>query len=465
MLFTSTSYLVFLPVVLLLYYWLRPAARRYMLLLASWLFYAAYNPWFMWVILATTSVDWVAGAQIDQTDSPRRRALWLGASITSNLGLLAYFKYSGFLLENLGVHGHAIGLQHWAWRAGLPLGISFHTFQGISYVVDVYRRHIQPVRSFTEFALFVSFFPQLVAGPIVRAPEFIPQIDCRSEADALERRQGVGLIMYGMFKKVYVADVMASWVNDAYADPSRFSGFGLLCATLAFTVQIYCDFSGYSDIAIGSAQLFGIRLPTNFDSPYLAMSIREFWQRWHMTLSRWLRDYLYIPLGGNQRGTGRTYVNLMITMVLGGLWHGAGWNWVVWGAIQGIVMSVERFTGLDRAPNGGVARFGRWLVTFVIVVVSWVFFRARSVSQAVLVIERILDWSPGHIATDRSVATYASVALIAVLVAGRMRTRKRWIAWVAQRQTTVRWLAYACVVALALTFSGAVKQEFIYFAF
>jgi alginate O-acetyltransferase complex protein AlgI len=268
-----------------------------------------------------------------------------------------------------------------------------------------------------------------------------------------------------MFKKVYVADVMAAWVNDAYADPSRISGVGLAFATLAFSVQIYCDFSGYSDIAICSAKLFGIVMPENFRQPYLSTTLREFWQRWHMTLSRWLRDYLYVPLGGNRHGAGRTYLNLMITMVLGGLWHGSGWNWVVWGAIQGVVMSIERMTGFDRTPSSALARLVRWAITLFIVLVSWVFFRARSLGDAWLVLTRIGSFAPGEFQTDLRAAVYASIGLLMVLLAGYFDFRKRWMDYVETRPRQLRWLTYACVIILSLTFSGASKQEFIYFAF
>ena len=467
MLFTSNLYLIYLPVVLLLYYRLEPRGRRMMLLAASWLFYMLYNPWFMWIILATTSVDWIAGKGISSTENPKARRLWIVASVVSNMGLLGYFKYSTFTLENLNLLGNFISprVASLVWRGALPLGISFHTFQGISYVVDVYRKHMKPVDSFFEFALFVSFFPQLVAGPIVRAPEFIPQVKFTSRADSVAFRRGLARIIFGMFKKVYVADAIAPWVSDAYAGPNRFSGAGLLIATVAFTTQIYCDFSGYSDIAIGSAALFGIKLPENFDAPYLSRSITEFWRRWHMTLSRWLRDYLYIPLGGNRRGKIRTYINLMITMLLGGLWHGSGWNWLVWGGIQGAVMSVERLTGLDKVPQSRTGQFARWLSTLAVVLISWIFFRARSYSHAMLVLTRILSWSPGVIHTENRSFVFAVGGLTLVLVAEWFNLKQRFLAWSETRETAMRWLVYACMAIFAVTFSRAPNQEFIYFAF
>lgn len=465
--FNSTLYLFFLPAVLVLYYRLKPGKRMYMLLAASWLFYAVYNPWYIWVILGTTSVDFVAGRKIDETDDPARKRTWVALSVASNLGLLCFFKYTRFLANNFVGLAGLLGwhLPEVAFQIALPLGISFHTFQGISYTVDVYRKHIKPLRSFTEFALFVSFFPQLVAGPIVRAPEFIPQIDCRSEADGDEMRRGVAMILYGMIKKVYVADVMARFVNDAYADPSRASGLGLMFATYAFTVQIYCDFSGYSDMAIGSALLFGIKLPKNFDRPYLATSIRDFWQRWHMTLSRWLRDYLYIPLGGNRLGDVRTYVNLMITMLLGGLWHGAGWNWIVWGGIQGAVMSLERATGLDRVPRSPAWRAVRWFVTLHVAWLSWIFFRARTLSEALHVLGRIVRWAPGSMGADTRVVVYAGAAMLLVLAADYLDVKRRALEFFEERPAAVRWVAYAAVAVLVVTFSRASHPEFIYFAF
>ena len=465
--FNSTLYLVFLPVVLVLYYQLSPARRLYLLLGASWFFYGMYNPWFMWVILGTTSIDYVAGRRIAMTDDLGAKKRWVGVSIASNLGLLAFFKYSEFVADNaidlaglVGVH-----LPAWPYRIALPLGISSHTFQGISYTIDVYRKQIRPIRSFPEFALFVSFFPQLVAGPIVRAPEFIPQIDCRSQASESDFRRGIGLLLWGMVKKVYVADVMATFVNDAYANPSRFSGLGLAFATYAFTVQIYCDFSGYSYMAIGSALLFGIHLPENFQSPYLSTSIREFWQRWHMTLSRWLRDYLYIPLGGNRGGRARTYANLMITMLLGGLWHGAGWNWIIWGGIQGAAMSVERATGLDASPKTAWGKVIRWLITLHVAWLSWIFFRSRDLSEALLVVGRILHNEPGVMGSDLRVIAYAGSAMLLSLGTELLGAKKRWLELVASRPTTTRWVTYACAIVVVSTFARASHPEFIYFAF
>lgn len=466
--FNSTLYLVFLPAVLLLYYRLRPLHRRVLLLAASWVFYAVYNPWFMWVILGTTGVDYIAGKKIAATDDTARKKWWVVVSITSNLGLLCYFKYSAFLVQNVVA---AAGLLHLrlpelVFHIALPLGISFHTFQGISYTIDVYRERIRPIRSFWDFALFVSFFPQLVAGPIVRAPEFIPQIDGRAEASEQQMRRGLGLLVYGMIKKVYVADVMAAFVNDAYADPSRVSSLGFIFATYAFTVQIYCDFSGYSDMAIGSALLFGLELPRNFDRPYLSTSIRDFWQRWHMTLSRWLRDYLYIPLGGNKHGSLCTYVNLMVTMLLGGLWHGAGWNWIVWGGIQGIAMSLERATGLDRAPLSAFWRAVRWLVTLHIVCLSWIFFRSQTLSQALLVLGRIVHGAPGAMGSDARIVVYAGAGLALVLLADMFELKKRVLVFFEERPPTlVRYAAYAATTFFALTFARTSHAEFIYFAF
>jgi D-alanyl-lipoteichoic acid acyltransferase DltB (MBOAT superfamily) len=421
----------------------------------------------MWIILATTSVDWIAGRGLSNTSNLHAKKLWVVASITSNLGLLVYFKYSAFAVDNLNylIPSSASVLGSFVWHGALPLGISFHTFQGISYVIDVYRKDIKPVRSFFEFALFVSFFPQLVAGPIVRAPEFLPQVEFTTIAERTEFNRGIARIIYGMFKKVYIADAISPWVSDAYADPTRFSGLGLLIATVAFAVQIYCDFSGYSDIAIGSASLFGIKLPENFDAPYLSLSIREFWQRWHMSLSRWLRDYLYIPLGGSRCSTPRVYLNLMITMLLGGLWHGSGWNWLVWGGIQGAIMSLERMTGLDKAPSHSYLRSLRWLINILVVLISWVFFRAQSFSHATLVLSRIVQWQNGIIHTELRSFIYAATGFSLILVFERFGFKKLLIEWFSSRSQSVRWLIYASMAILALTFSRASNQEFIYFAF
>src|SRR5262245_30944933 len=351
--FASPAFFVFLPVVLLVYHWLGDRKRKYQfLLVASWFFYMAWNPWFLWVILFPTIVDYYAGLWIENAPNEGKRKLWLWASLIANLGLLAAFKYTSFVVDN------SVSLFHWlgwqmpdrVWKIILPLGISFHTFQGISYTLDVYRRKLPVVRSFTDFALFVAFFPQLVAGPIVRAVEFLPQMATPPRPTPEQITDGLHLFVRGLFKKVFIADRLAQFVDMVFANPAAFDPATHRWAILAYAGQIYCDFSGYSDLAIGCAKWFGFELPENFNLPYLASSIADFWRRWHMTLSRWMRDYLYISLGGSRAGEGRTYGNLILTMTLCGLWHGASWNYVLWGFYNGVLLAAHR--GYDRLLTG-----------------------------------------------------------------------------------------------------------------
>lgn len=460
MLFNSLEFLVFLPVVILLYYQLNHRQRQVLLLVSSYVFYWCWSIKWSFLLATATVVDYFVAIILERMRPGWKRKAVLCISIGANLGMLGFFKYSNFLSE-AGLE--LFGVRPWPiLDLVLPMGISFYTFMTLSYTIDVYRGHVKARRDLLEMAVFVSYWPHLVAGPILRAPELLPQLETCQRFNWANIRLGLGLILWGMLKKVYVADPMAGIVNEAYADPASCSGLGLLMATYAFAVQIYCDFSGYSDIAIGSARLMGVSLPENFRTPYLSLSIREFWRRWHITLSSWLRDYLYIPLGGSRKGEFRTYINLMITMLLGGLWHGAGWNWVVWGGIQGAVMSGERFFRVsEQAPASVIAKAVRWAVTFHIVCFSWIFFRSQSVADAWDAVVRIVSWAPGEY-----YGGFAPVGVLGVLLVGEMmRFRFRWLDFVDKRPTLLRWIVYAAVVVLAVTFAGAGNPEFIYFQF
>lgn len=467
MAFNSVLYLLFLAGVVLLYYRLKPRFRTYLLLVASWVFYASYNFWFTWLLAFTTLFAYFVGLKIGAASDAVRRKRWLVSSVVVNLAVLAGYKYPAFLFGNtqslLGLLG--IELPPFAIHVVLPLGISFYTFEAISYTVDVYRRDMEPVKTLKEFALFLAFFPHLVAGPIIRAPELIAQLTGRTTASSETFRRGLALFLYGMCKKVYVADVMSKLVGDVYAAPERYSAVSLTAATYAFAVQIYCDFSGYSDMAIGSALLFGIRLPENFARPYLSLSIKEFWQRWHMTLSRWLRDYLYIPLGGNRHGPFRTNVHMMITMLLGGLWHGAGWNWIVWGGIQGGVMGVERSLDLADRPKARWLGFVRWAFTFHIVCISWIFFRSRTVGEAWLILSRIIQGAKDGAPGGARLIVYTAAGGALMFAGNIFQFRRKWQDLFAHRPWALRWVCYATVLVLVLTFTRAAHPEFIYFAF
>jgi D-alanyl-lipoteichoic acid acyltransferase DltB (MBOAT superfamily) len=361
------------------------------------------------LILFSTITNYTAGQIIGHSDSKTVRKSWLTLCLVLNLGCLGFFKYCDFFLENFkmladlcGIHLSVPMLQ-----VILPVGISFYTFQTLSYTLDIYKGQIKATNDFPKFALFVAFFPQLVAGPIVRAADFLPQLNRTPTYNDDEAVRGFYLILSGLLKKIMIADVLAATLVDpAFKNPELFSGAALLLAVYAYAMQIYCDFSAYSDIAIGSATILGFRLPVNFNRPYSATSLTDFWRRWHISLSTWLRDYLYIPLGGNRYGTFNMYRNLFITMLLGGLWHGAAWNFVIWGGIHGIWLAIERllFGGkrlLNLEGQSKAFLFFRWFLTFHIVVLCWIFFRSQATETlsgagcAWTVISRIAAWSGG----------------------------------------------------------------------
>jgi alginate O-acetyltransferase complex protein AlgI len=387
MLFTSLEYLLFFSAVFAIY-WSLPSARSRLtcLLLASIWFYVSWNPWCLGLILAAGLNVYAAGLALEHTRRPGARRGLLIASIAINLGLLAFFKYGAFVAKSALALWHGLGGSS-SWRAPdilLPLGISFYTFETISYVVDVYRGRTRAARDPLEFALYVVFFPRLIAGPIVRPHEFLPQLR-RWHLFSWDRFQvGLQFVVIGYLKKAALADHLCPIVDQVFGNPDAYGTAAVWLGVLAYTAQIYLDFSGYSDIAIGSAHLLGYSLPRNFNLPYLARGLGEFWHRWHISLSTWLRDYLFIPLGGSRGTAWQTARNLLVTMVLGGLWHGANWTFVAWGLYHGLLLIADRF-----GPRG------RWLpwrtmpATLLAVCVGWVFFRAQTFTTAFTLLGRM----------------------------------------------------------------------------
>ena len=385
MLFNSFEFAVFLCVLLPLYALANHRLQNLLLLAGSYFFYGWWDWRFLSLILLSTIVDYFIGLRVHASTDDRLRNRLVACSVTFNLGLLGVFKYFDFFVESftslLAVGG--IEAQPTLLEVVLPVGISFYTFQTISYSIDIYRREVTPTRNFFDFALFVSFFPQLVAGPIERAKHLLPQLVSERKLEKSDFEMGGYLIFWGLFKKVVIADNLALIVDPAFADPGGLTALEALIALYAFAWQIYCDFSGYTDIARGVARLFGVRLMLNFNLPYFALSPSQFWRRWHISLSSWLRDYLYLPLGGNRDGAFRTGVNIAIVMLLGGLWHGAAWNFVLWGAYQGLLLILFRpfeasFTKLAEKHSPG-----RWLwniVFFHLVCFGWLIFRSESMA-------------------------------------------------------------------------------------
>ncbi len=392
MLFNSFIFLFFFCLVYILYlstnYNYR--AQNLVLLFASYIFYGFWNWSLLSLLIFSTIVDFIVGKRLHQSQKPSQRKLLLFISLGSNLSLLGFFKYFNFFAESLQDLLNLLGLQiDWVTlNILLPVGISFYTFQTMSYTIDIYRGKLKPVENFLDFALFVSFFPQLVAGPIERAVTLIPQITAPRKIKIEQINAGIFLIIWGFFKKIVVADNLANIVNPIFNNYTQHQGLDIILAILAFTIQIYGDFSGYSDIARGISKLMGFELMLNFKLPYFALNPTDFWLRWHISLSTWLRDYLYIPLGGNRHGKLNTYRNLFLTMLLGGLWHGAAWNFVIWGAFHGTILIIYRF--LDSEPEhldpwSGKYPYWRILfkmfVMFILTNIGWLIFRSNSIAQ------------------------------------------------------------------------------------
>lgn len=464
MTFNSVEYAVFLSAVLLVYWRLPRRPQNLLLLAASYVFYGWWDVRFLGLLVLSTLLDWVIARRLGATEHDRARKRWLGLSMASNLGILGFFKYWGFFVESGTEVLEALGVD-WAaptLQVVLPVGISFYTFQSMSYVIDVYRRRIEPSPSLVEFATYVAFFPQLVAGPIERAEHLLPQYG-RARAcpdrDAVE--SALALILLGLVRKVVIADTLAPIVADGYA-PGATGGAALL-AFYGFAFQVYGDFAGYSAIARGSARLLGFELMVNFDAPYRSPNPTVFWRRWHISLSTWLRDYLYVPLGGNRRGMGRQLVNLLLVMLIGGLWHGASWTFVVWGGIHGLLLVGHRLWMLRRPqPPARWSHPLRVLLMFHAALVAWVFFRAPSFTAASDLFAALANPLQGLEAGPVALlvaAAAASTLLDRLVVAGGDEAHLVRLAPVGQG------LALGAALVALVVYAGGTPVPFIYFQF
>jgi D-alanyl-lipoteichoic acid acyltransferase DltB (MBOAT superfamily) len=392
MLFNSIDFLVFFIAFAVMFFLMKPKFRWVLLLAASYFFYMYWKWEYIFLIIFSTGVDYYCGRKMSSVETKAERKPFLLLSLMVNLSLLFSFKYLDFFVFNV---NEIIGTEYESFNLILPMGISFYTFQTMAYSIDIYQGRIKAENHLGKFALYVSFFPQLVAGPIERAEKLLPQL--QHNLNQLRYNNvvsGLTQVTIGFFKKVVIADLIAIYVTSIYSSYELNTGFTLLFATYLFAIQIYCDFSGYTDIAIGCARILGYDLMENFRMPYFSTSITEFWRRWHISLSTWLRDYLYIPLGGNRKGKIFTYRNLMLTMLLGGLWHGAAWNFIIWGALHGLYLTVERLTNFKDfiAKKSWFFKLISGVITFHLVCLAWIFFRAESFEMAMGIIERTLTF-------------------------------------------------------------------------
>jgi alginate O-acetyltransferase complex protein AlgI len=471
MVFNSLTFIVFFATVLMLHRLPLPwSIKKAQLLLASYLFYAAWNPPFVMLLWISTLTDWFAAKAMYRARKTALKRFFLVLSLVVNLGLLGYFKYGGFILQNfIWLMGELnIAFEPLKPDVVLPVGISFYTFQSLSYTLDVYRGKLEPWPSFLDFAMFVTFFPQLVAGPIVRAADFLPQ--CREPRSATDRQTAWGLCLLasGLFQKIILADGLLAPVGDrVYASAAQAGTLDAWIGTLAFSGQIFFDFNGYSSCAIGAALCLGFILPDNFRYPYGAVGFRDFWRRWHISLSTWLKDYLYISLGGNRKGHRRTLINLMLTMLIGGLWHGASWRFVIWGGLHGIYLVAERLVS-ERIGGREVfrktgSRLGLALLTYALICITWVFFRAPDFGAA---FEIFTDMFSGASATLLSLRDVLVVALINVaLFLGHFALGRSSMETVVQKMPWQLRAAVVSAILLTLALAPGDDRAFIYFQF
>lgn len=464
--FVSVEFLVLVSILLgLLIVFKQPLMRKILLLSASCVFYAWWDWRFLGVLAAVTVLDYYVSQSMVRAAARKRKALlWL--SVVVNLGFLAFFKYFNFFLDTLHFFTGGLG-----WRTGaldiiLPIGISFYTFETLSYVIDVYKGIAKPARSFLDYAVFITFFPRLVAGPIMRATEFLPQLERGIHLDFNRFFEGTQLFLRGLLKKVVVADNLAIAVDQIYSAPGVFSSPTVWMGVCAYSVQILYDFWGYTDMARGIGRILGIELPVNFNLPYTAQSVAEFWDRWHISLSTWLRDYVYIPLGGNQRGKARAYANLMVTMLLGGLWHGASWNFIFWGGLHGVYLAIERLFAGARPVPGSWASFRAWgksLLVFILVTVTWVPFRSPDWETALIVFKKLLFMDMPY-----KIVWYDGWAMLApplVVIGGWIARRFEW-SWPSfhiRKSYTPAFILFE--ILIVFFFAPVNLSPFIYFQF
>jgi D-alanyl-lipoteichoic acid acyltransferase DltB (MBOAT superfamily) len=478
MLFNSMAFAVFLPIVFILY-WAIPHKFRWMLLLvASYYFYMSWNVKYVFLILFTTVVSYGAAMLLEKQERKKIKKLILAGTAILCLGVLFVFKYFNFVSESIAsaLSLFAIQLNPITLNLLLPIGISFYTFQTLSYVIDVYRGTVKAENHFGYYATFISFFPQLVAGPIERTSNLLPQIKKEHKFDYNQATYGLKLMAWGYFKKIVIADTLSQYVSAVFDAPREYQGFALVLASVFFSIQIYCDFSGYSDIAIGTAKLLGVNLMTNFKSPYFSQSVKEFWSRWHISLSTWFRDYVYIPLGGNRVGRIRHAINLLVTFAVSGVWHGANWTFVVWGGVHGAAQVMENALIPPKYKKSkGIIWFVRVAFIFAFCTFAWIFFVSNSLGDAGYVISHLFDGISSPI--EYVYRGFADIAmpkrnfvseLIFVLLLGiydYASLKVDCIEKISEMHPILRYGVYMLLLFLIIVFRATVQAEFVYFQF
>lgn len=480
MAFTSIHFLLFVPLVVAVYFAIPFRYRWLWLLLTSYYFYMSWQPEYVLLLIGATTVTFFTTRWMAAATNPAARKGWLLVSLLGNLGALFLFKYFNFFSDSVRLLLQQVSITAALpeWRLLLPIGISFYTFKTLSYTLDVYRARQQPETHWGLFALYVAFFPQLVAGPIDRAGNVLPQFHTAQKLDAQQIGAGLRLILWGFFKKVVIADRLAFYVNTVYNNPGAHTGLPIWVATYLLAFQIYCDFSAYSDIAIGTAQLMGYKTMRNFRQPYFALSVPEFWRRWHISLSTWFRDYLYIPLGGNRVPQWRLYLNLVIVFVVSGLWHGANWTFVIWGLLHGLysVASVA-WTGLwhrmterlRTKPYLYLVNGINLLVTFHLVVLAWLFFRANSLTDAMTLLRNATHFDGLSVKSllliNPNQLVIAGGALLVLIGVDLLHSRGQITPFLTRRPLWVRWSLYYLMLIGILAFGEYRSQDFIYAQF
>jgi alginate O-acetyltransferase complex protein AlgI len=477
MLFNSVDFALFLPVIFCLYWFIAHRSFRsqnFLLLLASYFFYCCWDYRFLSLLLFSTALDYLTGIKINLARNKGSRKLWLWISILVNLGFLGIFKYYNFFAESFGnalalmkIQSHPLMLD-----ILLPVGISFYTFHGLSYVIDIYKNRIEPEKNFVDYALFVSFFPLLVAGPIERATHLLPQLKKERKFEYAAAVDGMRQILWGLFKKIVIADNCAQYATMIFNGHGEYSGSTLIIGAVLFSFQIYCDFSGYSDIAIGTARLFGIDLLRNFAFPYFSRNIAEFWRRWHISLSSWFRDYLYIPLGGSKKGQAKTIRNVLIVFLVSGFWHGANWTFIAWGLLHAVYIMPSVLLKTNRTYLGDVAKgrilpslseFLSMLATFTLTTFAWIFFRSASITDAFAYISGI----GFQLFTKPEVFPVTVLLILLAFVTIEWFGRKQQYALAFDKDRmprVIRWGIYYAIVFFTIVY-GASGQQFIYFQF